>query len=236
MNSTTRREFIMLNAKMAGLVLGAMALGPGWMKPPLLNASEMAIPEPAFRDPNAGGMNVLVTYASRCGSTAGVAERIGQTLYTSGHSSQVLPVGDAKDLDSYDAVILGSAIRTGKWLPEAVDFVGTYRDSLSQKPVAYFNTCITACRPTEENLTKAGSFMDPLMERFPEVQPVSRGVFAGVLDYAKLSGPMRMVMKWKMNGQGIQEGDYRDWNAIETWGNLVSGMLTARLRGRQEEI
>jgi len=106
MNNTTRREFMMLNAKMAGLVLGAMALGPGWMKPPLLNAAEMAFPEPASRDPKAGGMNVLVTYASRCGSTAGVAERIGQTLRTSGHSPQVLSVEEVKDLGSYDAVIL----------------------------------------------------------------------------------------------------------------------------------
>jgi len=96
--------------------------------------------------------------------------------------------------------------------------VGTHRDALSQKPVAYFHTCLTVCRPTEENLTKARSFPEPLMERFPEVRPVSLGVFAGVLDYAKLSGPMRMVMKWKMNGQGIPEGDYRDWNAIEMWG------------------
>ena len=236
MNSTTRREFIMLNAKMAGVVLGASALGLGWMKPPLLSAAEIAFPESTCRDPKAGGLNVLVTYASRCGSTAGVAERIGQTLCARGHSSQVLPVEEVKDLDPYDAVIAGSAIRTGKWLPEAVDFVGTHRDALSQKPVAYFHTCITLSRPTEENLTKARSFFEPLMERFPVVRPVSLGVFAGVLDYAKLSGPMRMVMKWKMKEQGIAEGDYRDWNAIETWGNGVSGILTARLRGREEEI
>ena len=84
--------------------------------------------------------------------------------------------------------------------------------------------------------TKARSFFDPLTERFSEVRPMSLGVFAGVLDYAKLSGPMRMVMKWKMNGQGIAEGDYRDWNAIETWGNGVSDILTARARGREQEI
>jgi menaquinone-dependent protoporphyrinogen oxidase len=226
----------MLNAKMAGVVLGASALGLGWMKPPLLSAAEIAFPKPACRDPKAGDLNVLVAYASRCGSTAGVADRIGQTLCTRGHSAQALSVEEVKDLSSYDAVILGSAIRTGKWLPEAMDFVGTHRDALSQKPVAYFHTCITLSKPTEENLTKARSFFDPLTERFSEVRPMSLGVFAGVLDYAKLSGPMRMVMKWKMNGQGIAEGDYRDWNAIETWGNGVSDILTARARGREQEI
>ena len=226
----------MLNAKMAGIVLGASALGLGWMKPRLLSAAEMASPESTCRDPKVGGLNVLVAYASRCGSTGGVAERIGQTLCTGKHSSQVLPVEEVKDLGPYDAVILGSAIRTGKWLPEAMDFVGTHRDALSQKPVAYFHTFITLSKPTEENLTKARSFFEPLTERFPEVRPMSLGVFAGVLDYAKLSGPMRMVMKMKMNGQGITEGDYRDWNAIETWGNGVSGVLTARARGREEEM
>lgn len=224
------------NAKMVAMVFGASALGLGWMKPPLLSAAEIAFPEPGRLDPKACGLNVLVAYASRCGSTAGVAERIGQTLRTSGHSSQVLSVEDVKDLGSYDAVILGSAIRTGKWLPEAMDFVGTHRDALSQKPVAYFHTCITLSKPTDENLTKARSFFEPLTERFSEVRPMSLSVFAGVLDYAKLSGPMRMVMKWKMNGQGIAEGDYRDWNAIETWGNGVSNILTAKARGREEEI
>jgi menaquinone-dependent protoporphyrinogen oxidase len=236
MNRTTRREFIMLNAKMAGVVLGASALGLGWMKPPLLSAAEIALPESTCRDPKAGGLSVLVAYASRCGSTVGVADRIGQSLSARNHSAQVLPVEEVKDLGSYDAVILGSAIRTGKWLPEAMDFVGTHRDALSQKRVAYFHTCLTLSRPTEENLTKARSFFAPLMERFSEVRPVSLGGFAGVLDYAKLSGPVRMVMKLKMNGQGISEGDYRDWNAIDMWGDGVSGILTARARGQEEEI
>jgi menaquinone-dependent protoporphyrinogen oxidase len=226
----------MLNAKMAGVVLGASALGLGWMKPPLMSAAEIAIPESACRDPKAGGLNVLVAYASRCGSTAGVAERIGQTLSARGHSSPVLSVEEARDPGSYDAVILGSAIRTGKWLPEAMDFVGTHRDALTQKPVAYFHTCLTLSKPTEENISRARSFFEPLMERFPEVRPVSLSAFAGVLDYTKLSAPLRLGMKWKMKGQGIQEGDYRDWNAIETWGTGVSGILEANARGREQEI
>lgn len=236
MNSTTRREFMIRNAKMAGLVLGAMALGPGWMKPPLLSAEEIVFPEPTFRDPKAGGMNVLVAYASRCGSTAGVAERIGQTLSMRGHASRVIPVEEVKDIDSYDAVIAGSAIRTGKWLPEAVDFVGTHQDALSRKPVAYFQTCLTVCRATEESLTKARSFFDPLLERFPEGRPVSLGVFAGVLDYTKLSWPIRAVMRSKMKDQGVAEGDYRDWAAIEMWARGVSGILEAKVGGREEEI
>lgn len=46
---------------------------------------------------------------------------------------------------------------------------------------------------------------------------VDIGLFAGVLDYSKLSLPMRVVMKQKMKSDGVAEGDYQDWDAIRSW-------------------
>ena len=77
---------------------------------------------------------ILVAYASRTGSTAEVAEAIGQTLAESGAQVDVLPVQDIKDLAPYRAVVAGSAIRGGKWLPEALQFMQTYQAALAQKP------------------------------------------------------------------------------------------------------
>jgi menaquinone-dependent protoporphyrinogen oxidase len=62
---------------------------------------------------------ILVTYASRAGSTAGVAEAIGQALADSGASVEVRPMKDVQDLAPYQAVVAGSAIQGGQWLPEA---------------------------------------------------------------------------------------------------------------------
>ena len=54
---------------------------------------------------------ILVVYASRAGSTAGVAEAIGKTLAESGVQVDVLPMKDVTDLAPYRAVVAGSAIQ-----------------------------------------------------------------------------------------------------------------------------
>jgi menaquinone-dependent protoporphyrinogen oxidase len=54
---------------------------------------------------------ILVTYASRAGSTAGVAEAIGKTLVENGAQVDVLPMKNVKDLTPYRVVVAGSAIR-----------------------------------------------------------------------------------------------------------------------------
>jgi menaquinone-dependent protoporphyrinogen oxidase len=60
---------------------------------------------------------ILSVHATRAGSTAEVAEAIGRVLATRRPFAQVKPARENPTLDSYDAVILGSAIRVGHWLP-----------------------------------------------------------------------------------------------------------------------
>ena len=66
---------------------------------------------------------ILVTYASRLGSTAGVAEAIGKTLAENGAEVEVRRMEDVTDLTPYSAVVAGSAIRGKQWLPEAMQFM-----------------------------------------------------------------------------------------------------------------
>ena len=156
-------------------------------------------------------MKILVAYATKAGSTAEVAAEIGRVIESkSGHKVDVRPVGKAKEVSGYDAVIIGSAIRVGKWLPEATKFVEKHRDALSQVPVAYFTVCLTLSEDTEENRRTVAAYLDPVCE---VVQPVDVGLFAGVMDYSKLPFILRLMMK-KM---GSPEGDFRDWEAIRAW-------------------
>ena len=86
---------------------------------------------------------ILVTYASRFGSTVGVAEAIGKSLAESGAQVDVFPMREVKDLSPYQAVVAGSAINAGAWLPEAMQFMQTHRAELNQKPFAAFLVCMT---------------------------------------------------------------------------------------------
>ena len=74
---------------------------------------------------------ILVTYASRAGSTAGVAEAIGKILAENGVQVEVSPMNEVYDLSPYRAVVAGSAIQGGKWLPEAMQFMQKNRAVLA---------------------------------------------------------------------------------------------------------
>ena len=62
---------------------------------------------------------ILVAYASKYGSTAGIAQKIGAKLSEAGHAADVLPVDQVSDLTPYRAAVIGSAVYVGQWRKEA---------------------------------------------------------------------------------------------------------------------
>jgi menaquinone-dependent protoporphyrinogen oxidase len=210
----TRRRFLAV----AGGTLGATALACCG-----LTVLGTRGPEIEFIQSNCGGenemsKNILVAYASKCGSTGEVAEVIGQVLCDNGAKADVRLAKDVTDVSGYQAVVVGSAIRAGRWLPEAVKFVETHRDALNQMPVAYFTVCMTMQEDTEENRREVMGYLDPLRE---VVQPRDVGLFAGAMDYSKLAFVFRMVIK----GMKVPEGDFRDWDSIRDWAANVRPLL-----------
>lgn len=159
---------------------------------------------------------ILVTYASRAGSTAGVAEAIGKTLAESGAQVDVLAMQAVKDLTPYGAVVAGSAIQNKQWLPEAMQFMQTHRAALSEKPFAAFLVCMTlAMKNAGQYRRFVADFLDPLRSL---VKPVSEGLFAGVLDIRKVpSASDRFKFRLSVLFGVWSEGDHRDWNAIRLW-------------------
>lgn len=153
---------------------------------------------------------ILVAYATRAGSTIEVADAIAKTL-AEGVQVEIKPVKKVKDIKEYQAVVLGTAIRKGNVLPEALDFVKRYKTDLKNIPTAYFIVCMTLKENTEENRKKANAYLDPLRA---EVTPEDTGLFAGKLDYSKLGSIDYIIVKYFI---GEPEGDYRDWNAIKDW-------------------
>ncbi|MDT4901592.1 MAG: menaquinone-dependent protoporphyrinogen oxidase [Pseudonocardiales bacterium] len=85
-------------------------------------------------------MKVLITVASKHGSTFGIAEAIGSELATCGLEVSVAPVQDVRTIDEYDAVVLGSAIHMGQWMKPAKDFVARESATLTSIPVWLFSS------------------------------------------------------------------------------------------------
>lgn len=167
---------------------------------------------------------ILVAYASRTGSTAGVAEAIGQTLAESGASVEVCRMQDVKDLTPYRAVVAGSAIQGGQWLPEAMQFMRAHQAALARKPFAAFLVCMTLAMPGAEKYRQGvAEWLGPVRAL---VRPVSEGLFAGVLDISQVpSFGNRLKFRLSVAFGVWKEGDHRDWNAIRAWAADLRSLL-----------
>ena len=217
MEKRTRREFFIDSANIAAVALCVSAMGYDLLWPQDSQALSDKFPVSSCGIDNKNGQKVLIAYDSQCGSTGEVAVTIGKALCKSGAMVDTKYVKSVQALDDYSAVIIGSAIHREQFMPEATDFVISNKHVLCNLPVAYFFTCLTLAEDSEGARRKAGTFLDSLNAQAPQVKAVSVGRFAGVLDYSKLSFMYRTVMKRKMKKRGIQEGDYRDWDAIRSW-------------------
>lgn len=158
---------------------------------------------------------ILVAYATRAGSTAGVAEAIGKTLAEGGGAVEVRPMSEVHDLTPYGAVVAGSAIQDGKWLPEAMQFMRTHQAALARKPFAAFMVCITLAMAGGKYRDSVSGWLDPVRTL---VRPVSEGLFAGALDTRTLPRDADGLKMRLAAAVGIfPKGDHRDWEAIRAW-------------------
>jgi menaquinone-dependent protoporphyrinogen oxidase len=148
-----------------------------------------------------------------------VAQAIGQALANNGATVDVRHINNVSDLSAYRAVVLGSAIRQGKWLPEAKKFVEAHQQALSRVPTAYFTVCMTLSEDTEENRRKAAAYLEPVRQI---LKPVEEGFFAGKMDYGQLGFVERLMVERVVH---VPQGDFRNWTAIQTWAQALPARL-----------
>ena len=167
---------------------------------------------------------ILVTYASRAGATRGVAEAIGQTLAAGGTPVEVRPMAQVTDLAGFRAVVAGSAIQGGAWLPEAMEFMRTQRAALARQPFAAFLVCMTLCMGKGEPYRPhVATWLAPVRAA---VRPVSEGLFAGAFDLCQVPA-FGDRLKFRMSmAMGVwPTGDHRDWDAIRAWAEGLRPLL-----------
>src|SRR5690349_614885 len=128
--------------------------------------------------------SVLVTYATRSGSTVEVAAAIGEVLAARGFAVALRPVQERPALDGFQAVVIGSAIHQGGWLPEALDFVRDNQARLSGLPSAIFSVHMVHTGDDPASRAKRQAYTAPVRQL---ITPRAETFFAGQMDYSKLS-------------------------------------------------
>lgn len=207
-HTISRRDFL----KVAGITVAASALTCSGLGYAATRAPET--PELIYGKGNPMNNRILVTYATRAGSTDEVAAAIGETIGARGFSVDVKPVKENPQVDGYQAVLVGSAIRFGQWLPEAVEFVKNNQQALNRVPVALFTVHIMNLGDDEQSRSNRMAYLSAVR---PRIKPVDEVFFHGEIDPARLSFLERLI------GQIVKApvGDFRDWDKIRGWANAV---------------
>ncbi|MFG2045183.1 flavodoxin domain-containing protein [Dactylosporangium sp. NPDC048998] len=161
-------------------------------------------------------MRVLVTAASKHGSTAEMAELIGAVLGGHGLDVQVSAPGDVDDLAGYGAVVLGSAVYAGRWLAAAVQFADRHAAALAARPVWLFSS-----GPIGDPPIPAEDAVD-VRRVLAAAGPVEHRVFPGALYRSRLGFAERALVA----ALRAPYGDFRDWAAVRGWAHDIGAALT----------
>jgi menaquinone-dependent protoporphyrinogen oxidase len=175
-------------------------------------------------------MNVLVTYATRHGATAGIASRIADGLTAAGHDARAVPVEDVTDLDGYQAVVLGSAAYMLHWLKPAVRFVRHHHEELAARPVWLFSSGPIGgdqvdAQGQDVRISTRPKEWDELV---PLICPRGEAVFFGAYDPAAPPVGLgeKLMRRMPAATKTLPAGDFRDWDAIENWATEIATALS----------
>jgi menaquinone-dependent protoporphyrinogen oxidase len=169
-------------------------------------------------------MKILITVASKHGSTREIAEAITEELRGSGLDADLLGASEVDSLEGYDAIILGSGIYAGSWLPEAKYFIEQYRPELSRMPIWLFSS-----GPLGEN-SKSTDDPKKLEAPLAGIEVREHKIFVGKLDPATLGLGERLIVKVV----GAPAGDFRNWSEIRDWAKQIARKLELDSIGAQK--
>jgi menaquinone-dependent protoporphyrinogen oxidase len=170
-------------------------------------------------------MTVLVAYGSRLGSTADIANRLAARLRVNGVAAIALQVGQVSDPSGYDAVVIGSAVYAGHWLPETMEFVRLHATALSGRPSWLFSS-----GPVGDRAARAPAVESADVRTIEQlVGPIEHRSFAGALDRQTVDNASFGRAERFIAQHLVPEGDWRDWAAIDAWADGISRELTGML-------
>ena len=182
----------------------------------------------------------LVTYATMAGSTAEVAQVVGEEIARSGLQVDVLPLGEVRGLEAYDGVVVGGPMIMG-WHRAALGFLRKHREAFRRIPLAVFVMGMSLTQTGEtsvggvpvvvdeklpkpperegrltlrERYARLSNYVRPILMATRPVKPVNVGFFGGRLEYGRLKW---WAVLFVMVIIQAQAGDRRNWAAIRAW-------------------
>ena len=160
--------------------------------------------------------NILVTYATRTGSSEEVAQTLAEVLR--GHS---LPVElrravDVHAIEQYTAVVICVALYAGRLHKEMRRFLAEHRAVLAKVPVALF--VLGPVQNDEKEWTGARQQLEKELRNFPWLSPVVQQIVGGRFDPARMGFAFKLLPALRK----MPVSDVRDWKAIREAGEKLA--------------
>ncbi|WP_255333294.1 flavodoxin domain-containing protein [Methanocalculus taiwanensis] len=160
---------------------------------------------------------ILIAYATRAGSTTGVAEAVAGQLRRAGYDPVISEIHTDPSPEEYDHVILGGPVYMGH-MSEVAGYVQRHEAALQSRLIAAFAVGMSFL---EDDKEKQAPAQEALRSSLSSLLPRHIGYFAGKTDPGKLSFLQRMALKIVKS----PVGDFRDYEAIQAWAMEISGDL-----------
>ncbi|MGB2722884.1 MAG: flavodoxin domain-containing protein [Rhodococcus sp. (in: high G+C Gram-positive bacteria)] len=165
-------------------------------------------------------MRILVSTAGRHGATDTLGEETARVFEHDGVDVDIRVPESVTHVDGYDAVIIGSAVYSDRWVPAAKALVD--RMSRSEHPPVWLFSCgplHSSDRPV--NVTSDAAHAVSVLHA------IAHRTFPGKLDCEKLSEGERQIFE----NSGAVAGDFRDWVLVCNWAREILACLTAATPG-----
>jgi len=161
---------------------------------------------------------VLVAFASKMGSTEGIADEVVGRLRAAGLDVDRERVEDVRAVTPYCAVVLGSAVYLDRWRQEAITFLRRFDPELAERRVWLFQS-----GPLDDSAERKDI---PLPKRVrahaDRIHVQGHATFGGRLDPEHTEGYVAKRM--------VQHGlgkDFRDFGHIRAWADAIATELGA---------
>ena len=162
-------------------------------------------------------MKVLVTAASKHGTTAEIAEAIAKVLRANDLEVDIIDPDAVTSIADYDAVVLGSGVYAGHWLKPARAFVDRHEGALRDRPVFLFSSGPIGDPPRPlEDPAEVATIDEATMA-------LDHRVFAGRLTESELGPGERLIIKMV----GAPFGDFRSWDDIDDWARAIASFVSS---------
>ncbi|MGY1753386.1 flavodoxin domain-containing protein [Blastococcus sp. SYSU D01042] len=167
---------------------------------------------------------VLVAVASRHGATHEIAAALARDLTGNPAATgldlqaSVVPVEHQPDPHRYDAVVLGSAVYNGHWLPGARQFATASAAALRTRPLWLFSSGPIGRPPFPESEPYDIATLTALLH------PRASRVLPGRLDPTLLGFAERAVV----TAMRAPAGDARDWTQVRAWADEIAADLAGQ--------